>query len=185
MAMKRTLEGFLKAYCAELTGLETTSLRRLVAAAGSEAPRVTEPLFLLALEERELDYLLRIAEGTRMESEWEPLARTARAFDGDTQSWIESGEAPERYRRVLSAFEAQGDLLRAKRRMNAIMRERTLAALAQSGMTRYRLAGEAGANRGNLYAWLAGDDSKVGEETARRVMEVAEAATGKRVTEGD
>ena len=62
----------------------------------------------------------------------------------------------------------------ADRRINALMRKRTLGALEESGVTRYGLCRDLNLNKGNVYAYLAGDDSKVSRETARRIMEYAE-----------
>lgn len=173
---KRTFKGFLKEYCRELSGLETASLRRLMVKADSDAPRVAEPLFCLACEEGKLDYLLKNARGTWMESQWEELAPGAMKYK-DTRTWLEEcKEVPDRYAQVLSAYESQWDLLNADRRMNALMRERTLRALSRTGMTRYQLSKRLGINKGNLYAYLNGDDSKVGKQTARKIMEFAERA---------
>ena len=62
----------------------------------------------------------------------------------------------------------------ADRRVNALMRKRTLEALEESGVTRYGICRALHLNKGNVYAYLAGDDSKVSRETARRIMEYAE-----------
>lgn len=173
---KRTFKGFLKTYCAELSGLQTTNLRRLVSAADTDAPRVAEPLFCFALEEGKLGYLLGICGNTWMAREWARLAVGARDYP-DAQSWLRGEpDLPDRYIRVLNAFESQDDLLKAERRKVGLMRKRTLAALGRSGMTRYAISRDLGVNKGNLYAWLAGDDSKVGMATARRVMEYVEMA---------
>ena len=47
--MNLTFEGFLKGYCRELSGQQSLSFRKLVKQATTVAPRVAEPLFLLAL----------------------------------------------------------------------------------------------------------------------------------------
>ena len=47
--MNLTFEGFLKGYCRELSGQQSLSFRKLVEWATTDAPRVAEPLFLLAL----------------------------------------------------------------------------------------------------------------------------------------
>lgn len=57
----------------------------------------------------------------------------------------------------------------ADRRTNALCRKRTLGALEESGVTRYGLCRDLNLNKGNVYAYLAGDDSKVSRETARRI----------------
>lgn len=173
--MNRTFRGCLKAYCAELSGMRTTSLRRLCAAARERAPRVAEPLLLLAFEEGREDYLLKLAEGSRLGEEWEGAAESIRERGG-VLPFLESGEAPKRYAAVLDAYRAPDDALAADRRINGLLRTRTLAALDAAGMTRYRLCKDLGLNAGNLYAYLAGDDAKVSRATARRIMEHASAA---------
>lgn len=62
----------------------------------------------------------------------------------------------------------------ADRRVNALMRKKTLEALEESGVTRYGLCRALRLNKGNVYAYLAGDDSKVSRKTARRIMEYVE-----------
>ncbi len=74
---------------------------------------------------------------------------------------------------MLDAYLLPEDMLVADRRANALMREKTLAALARSGMTRYRLCRDLGLNFGNSYAYLAGDDTKFSRATARKMMEYA------------
>ena len=56
-----------------------------------------------------------------------------------------------------------------------VSRPRILGALERSVTTRYRLCKSLGLNMGNAYAYLAGDDSKVSHETARRMFERASA----------
>ena len=172
MGAKLTFRGFLRRYCAELAGTETSSLARLCRIASGEAPRVAEPLFLLAWEAGKLVYLLRLSEGTWMHEEYATLARFAETYP-NALAFASSEDAPPRYRSVADAYGVGEDLLAADRRMTALMRDKTLAALKKSGMTRYRLCEDLGLNKGNVYAYLAGDTSKVSRETARRIMEYA------------
>ena len=167
--MNRTFKGFLQQYCAELSGLHTTSLHRLCDAAASNA-RLVEPLFLYAVEKDMVDYLVRLSEGKWFHDDYVELAKAAAPFES-TQSFLESGNAPERYAAVLEAFKAQSDLLSAQRRMNGLLREKINAALELSGKTRYWLCKELKLNAGNAYAYLAGDDTKVSGETARRMFD--------------
>lgn len=167
--MNRTLKGFLKRYCAELSGLNTTSLRRLCAAAHENA-RLVEPLFLLAAEQGKTGYLTKLAEGAWFHDDYERLAMEIER-DASEYSFLKSDMAPPRYKSVLDAFEAQGDALAADRRMNSLLRPKIIAALERSGLTRYRLCKDLGLNAGNVYAYLAGDDTKLSNATARRILE--------------
>ena len=172
--MRLTCKGFLLAYCQELSGLQTTSIKKLAAAAAGEAPRVAEPLFLYALEAGKLALLLKSATGTWMEQEFEGLATAAAEYAGDAQGFLQAGSVPQRYTQVLSAYEARRQRTQADRRVIALMREKTLEGLGRSGVTCYRLCEELGLNKGNVYAYLnKGDLTKVSRATARRIMQFA------------
>ncbi len=170
--MRRTLKGFLKEYCRELSGLDTASLRRLVVAAEDNA-RLVEPLFALAAVQGKAGYLARISEGRWFHDDYERLAKEL-GEHGSLEALLSSDDAPARYASVLGAFRAQGDALAADRRINGLMRPRIVDALAEKGLTRYRLCKDLGLNPGNVYAYLAGDDAKVSKETARRMLSYAE-----------
>lgn len=169
--MKRTFKGFLKAYCSELAGFETESLKKLLDQT-AYTPRLVEPLFCLALEKGKLKYLLRLAKSTPMEQEWNELSKGASRYKS-AERWLANAEVPERYRKVLSAYASQGDVLAADRRIISLMRKKTLAALEASGKTRYSVCKALGLNKGNFYAYLAGDSSKVCRSTARKILEYA------------
>ena len=172
--MRLTFKGFLLAYCQELSGLQTTSVKKLAAAAAGEAPRVAEPLFLYALEADKLALLLKSAAGTWMEQEFEGLAATAAGYAGDAQGFLRANKVPQRYAKVLAAYEARRQQTQADRRAIALMREKTLEGLGRSGVTCYRLCEELGLNKGNVYAYLnKGDLTKVSRATARRIMRFA------------
>ena len=59
-----TFEGFLKGYCRELSGQQSLSFRKLVEQAMTDAPRVAEPLFLLALAQGKVEYVLEIGRAS-------------------------------------------------------------------------------------------------------------------------
>ena len=61
--MNLTFEGFLKGYCRELSGQQSLSFRKLVKQATTVAPRVAEPLILLALAQGKAEYVLGLSEG--------------------------------------------------------------------------------------------------------------------------
>ncbi|MBQ9042811.1 MAG: hypothetical protein IJ111_08345 [Eggerthellaceae bacterium] len=170
--MRRTLKGFLKEYCRELSGIDTSNLRRLSAAAEDNA-RLVEPLFALAAVQGKADYLARISEGRWFHDDYERLVGKLVGYDS-VEALLSSDDAPARYASVLDAFRAQGDGLAADRRINGLMRPRILDALAKKGLTRYKLCKDLGLNPGNVYAYLSGDDAKVSKETARRMLSYAE-----------
>ncbi len=170
--MRRTLKGFLEEYCRELSGLNTTSLRKLVATAEGNA-RLVEPLFALAAVQGKASYLARISESEWFHDDYEDLTRKL-VKHGSLEALLSSDDAPVRYAAVLEAFRAQGDALAANRRINGLMRPRIAEALIRRGITRYRMCRDLDLNPGNVYAYLAGDDAKVSKETARRMLVYAE-----------
>ena len=89
-----TFEGFLKGYCRELSGQQSLSFRKLVKQATTVAPRVAEPLFLLALAQGKAEYVLGLSEG----------------------SWMEEG-----YRGVLSLYAQTGSLASLCARTNFLI----------------------------------------------------------------
>ncbi len=171
--MRRTFRGFLEEYCRELSSLDTASLRRLVSAAQGNA-RLVEPLFALAAVQGKAGYLVHVSEGSWFHGDYASLARKLGEY-GSVEEMLASGDVPERYASVLNAFRAQGDILAADRRVNGLLRPRIVSALAERGVSRYRLCRDLGLNPGNVYAYLAGDDAKVSRETARKILEYAEA----------
>lgn len=173
--MKLTFKGFLNGYCRELSGLDTGSLKKLCQAVASKAPRTAEPLFLFALEQGKLEYLLTLSVGTWMDEDYKSLAAMAAPFGSDAARFLKETDAPPRYKKVLCAYEAKRDAIDTDRRIVALMREKILASLNQAGITRYQLCKDLGLNMGNVYAYLdKGDTTKVSRSTARRIMEHAQ-----------
>lgn len=170
MVAKLTFEGFLKRYCADLSGVNTVNLRKLFALANSDAARVAEPLFVLAWERGKLDYLLLISRGTALGDEYLKVASLASGYE-NPEDFLMSNKAPARYRAVFESFCASEDVFLANRRIVALLREKTLQALEMASVTRYRLCEDLGLNKGNVYAYLAGDESKVSKDTAHIILD--------------
>ena len=171
--MNLTFEGFLKGYCRELSGQQSLSFRKLVKRATTDAPRVAEPLFLLALAQDKAEYVLGLSEGSWMEEGYRDVF-SLYGQAGSLSSLCAEDKLPRRYVNVWRAYRAIKEKSATDRRINALMRKRTLEALEESGVTRYGLCCALRLNKGNVYAYLAGDDSKVSRGTARRIMEYAE-----------
>ena len=171
--MNLTFRGFLKNYCRELSGLDTLSLRKLCSAAENEAPRVAEPLFLLALVEGKLPFLLSLASDTWMEQYYQQAADLVHNVNPTDCEALERA-LPHRYKNVLRAYRAVRERVASDRRVNGLMRKKTLDALHANKVSIYRLCKELGLNLGNVYAYLSkGDVTKVSRDTARTIMEYA------------
>lgn len=171
--MKRTFKGFLRSYCRYLSGIQTDNLKTLCTHATTDTPRLTEALFLFALEQDKLPYLLQLSTGTRLEQEYRAMSILVSKYP-HTSHFLEDTNTPERYRKVWNAYLAERDAIVNERRISALMREKTLQALSKNGLTPYRICKELNLNLGNVYAYLhKGDTTKVSRETARRIMEFA------------
>lgn len=172
--MNLTFKGFLRSYCRELAGAPTDNLRKLCAAANTDAPRAAEVLFLFALEQGKLARLLALCPGTWMEEDYLTLSERAAAFEGNAEAFLREEELPARYKKILDAYHAKKNSAAPGRRMSLLMREKTLQALTEKGVSVYRLCKDLNLNKGNAYAYLSkGDASKVSKATAARMMEYA------------
>ena len=173
--MKRTFRGWLLKYCCSLTGLSTTSLKKLCAASTTKAPQACEAVFLYALELDRVDDLLRYADGLEIYSEWKDMSKTSSRYRGRAEAFLRKrGNAiPVRYTKVLRAYDSIEASVANDRVVVAQMARQTLAALNAAGISRYRLAKDLSLNEGNVYAWLAGDATKISRGTARRAWNYA------------
>lgn len=94
------------------------------------------------------------------------------ALCDNVEAWLQSDDAPERYKKVWNAYQAKKNEPARTRRINALMRDKTCETMRQKGLTTYRICKDLDLNLGNVYAYLGkGDVSKVSCDTARRIME--------------
>lgn len=172
--MNLTFKGFLKIYCAELAGIKTTNIRRLVNAANTDAPRVAEPLFVYSATADKLDHLLSVSINTWMYKDYLDLAKKLRGKYKDITKFLKSDLAPKRYAAVLDAYNAKDDLLNSSRRIVGKLRPKVESSLKRSGISKYKACKDLGINPGNFYAYMKGDDSKISEEIAYAVISLGE-----------
>lgn len=174
--MRLTFRGWLLSYCQELTGLKTTSVKKLVSAVEGSAPHASAAVFFLAVETERVDDLLDRASDPELLAEWESMAAMLPESPTGAEAFARTNydDLPIRYRKVIDAYDAVAEGRENDERAKALMAEKTVAALANAGKTRYRLCRDLGLNEGNVYAWLAGDPSKVSRATARRAWRYAE-----------
>lgn len=174
--MRLTFRGWLLSYCQELTGLKTTSVKKLAAAVEDNAPHASAAVFLLAVNEEKLDSLLEHVFEPDLREEWNYIASMLPENQTDAEAFARLAYRglPSRYRKVLDAYDAIAEGQENDSRAKTLMAEKTIAALARAGRSRYRLCRDLGLNEGNVYAWLAGDPSKVSRDTARRAWHYAE-----------
>lgn len=188
--MNLTFKGFLKMYLAELSGMQTTNIRRLVNAANTDTPRVAEPLFVYSVVSDKLDYLLTVSEKTWMHKDYLNLSSIYNKQFVDVIDFLKSDLAPKRYAAVLDAFNAKDDILNSNRRILEKLRPKVESSLKRSGISKYKACKDLGINPGNFYAYMNGDNSKISEEIAYAVIDLGDGvikqpATLKTIKEDD
>ncbi len=172
------MAGWLQRHCQELTGLKTTSVKKLVFAVEHNAPHASEAVGLYALSRGRGNDLAKYVQDESLAAEWKALIG---CFAGEQVVCEEAIHAryallPVRYRRVVDLYDGIEADRENDRHVKGLMAQKVSAALERAGITRYRLCRDLGLNEGNIYAWLAGDPSKVSRETARRAWQYAENA---------
>ena len=174
--MRRTFKGWLQRYCCALVGANTTSVKKLCMLMDTKAPQALEAVFLYALECEKVDTGFRYIASPELEDRWGEFARASSRYSGRAENFLRKkySELPVRLQKVLNAYDSIDAHVRNDDEVVGIMARKTLEALNAAGVTRYRLAKELSLNEGNVYAWLAGDATKVSRATARRAWQYAE-----------
>ena len=166
--MSRSLRSFLLAYCQELTGCGTTSLKRLFKAVREGAPRACEAVFLFAGADGREGYLLRLARGTDYEAAYERAAADLRASGGDVARWLGGLPEASRYRKVWNAWRSESTRLQRDREMMPGIQRAIAQELDRHGLSRAQACRVLGLNKGNFYAFMSGDMTKMSRDTAMR-----------------
>ena len=174
--MRLTFRGWLLSYCQELAGMKTTSVKKLVSAVEGNAPHASAAVFLLAVETGRVADLISRASDPELLAEWDSVAAMLPGEPTGAEAFARASydELPIRYRKVIDAYDAVAEGRKNDEHAKALMAEKTVVALENAGKTRYRLCRDLGLNEGNVYAWLAGDPSKVSRATARRAWRYAQ-----------
>lgn len=164
--MSRSFKNFLTAYCQELTGTKTTSLKKLFLAAESDSPRVREPLMLLALTQGREAYLLRLADGTEVNEHYQEFLNAFSESDLVLEEYLLTLPERNRFRRPLDAWFAEKGRLGEDRAMLLNVASVIKDLLNQKGLSRAEACRVTGLNKGNFYAFLKGDTAKLSRSTA-------------------
>ena len=169
--MKLSFEGFLNKRCRKISGLETSSFRRLVPHA-QETPSLRAPLFLLAAARGKEVHLMSLVWGTELEDEYRPLMRILRD-KGSLEELIYDKRTPDAYKQLHRDFQHLSRPNVLERQAMERLRTRTVSALEAAGITRYRLCKDLKLDPGNVYSYLSGNLDKVSAETAQRIYDYA------------
>lgn len=166
VAVSRSFKGFLLGYVQDLTGCESASLKRFFQAVTCDSPRAAEALLLLACAEGREDYLLRQAAGTPFEAAYRRALADISQKGGSLEEYLEELPEQNRYRKVWNAWRSEATSLERDRHMLPMVRDAIEQALEQRGMSRAQACRLLGLNKGNFYAFMKGDVTKLSRETA-------------------
>lgn len=168
--MSATFQGFLTKYCKELTSSDTTSLKKLFVLADSEYPRAYEPLLLLALCTEREAYLLKQAQGSPVLSVYLDFLDRYRESGLSLEDYLSSLEEKDRFKRPLAAWQNECNRLASDREVLANVSKALCELLEEKGITRAHACKLLNINKGNFYAFLKGDVSKLSRKTAMRIF---------------
>lgn len=164
--MSRGFKGFLLEYCKELTGTETTSLKKLFQVATSSAPRAFEPLLLLAVMEGREAYLLSVANNSKQLREYEQFLNKLAADGGDLFDFLEKLPDNDRHKKAFLAWRSESEALDRNRKTLAFVADAFSRLLKEKGLMRAEACRRLGLNKGNFYAFLKGDVTRMSRDTA-------------------
>ncbi|MCL2826686.1 MAG: hypothetical protein FWD72_04705 [Eggerthellaceae bacterium] len=169
--MKQGLEGFLTQYCQTLTNLNAKSLKHFFAHTVTDSPRAAEPLLLLALCQGRADYLMRLAAGTKYETEYKSFLSSLADSNQSLESFLSSESAAAPYRKVYNSFLSETGKLSRDRAVLGQLIPQLNSLISEQRVSRYRITKDLGINKGNLYSFLKGDTSKLSRETGMGVYQ--------------
>lgn len=164
--MTRSRKAFLLAYCKNLTGLETTSIKKLFQSVAEGCPRAAEPVLLLALEEGREEFLLRQARGTRYEAGFRAFVRELEVSELSLDDFLAGLPASNRFAKVHAAWVSESR--RPERDLQTLrgVRKKMEEQLKASELSRAAACRLLGLNKGNFYAFMKGDLTKLSRATA-------------------
>ena len=171
-----TFKGFLAQYVKQLSKYNTNSLYKLAEEAGSDNPRLKEPLFLFALYSGKQTVLLQAAKEESLFSEYQKMFSQYNA-DQMTRLFEESASVlPNEYHKVWRSFQTQKNRGQSEDHTKGLMRQKVRRLQEQCGVSNYRIYTALKLNPGNVNAWLKhGCAEKVSLTTARAVLHYVEA----------
>ena len=169
-----TFKGFLTQYVRQLSKSDTNSLYKLAAEAGSDNPRLREPLLLYALYSGKQAVLLQAAKDPELYAEYKKML----AYGAEEMTQLlesHASELPAEYHKVWRSFQSQKNRGQADDHTKELMRQKVRRLQDQCGVSNYRIYTDLKLNPGNVNAWLKhGVADKVSLDTARRTLRYVE-----------
>ena len=169
-----TFKGFLTQYVRQLSKSDTNSIYKLAAEAGSDNPRLREPLLLYALYSSKQAVLLQAAKNPELHTEYQKMLAYS---EEEMTQLLESGSSllPAEYHKVWRSFQSHKNRGQADDHTKELMRQKVRRLQNQCGVSNYRIYTDLKLNPGNVNVWLKhGAADKVSLDTARRTLRYVE-----------
>ena len=169
-----TFKGFLTQYVKNLSKQNTNSLYKLASEAGTNNPRLAEPLLLYALFSGKQVLLLRATKDTELHKNYLSILQ----YSADTMLKLLEGNSEKlnaNYHKVWNSFLHCRNRLESDNHTKELIRQKVKRLQEKSGLSNYRIYTDLKLNPGNLNAWLKhGNCAKVSLETARQTLRYVE-----------
>lgn len=164
--MSRNLYGFMLGYCQELTGLGTSSLKKLFSSVRDGHPRAAEPLMLLAIAQGREAYLCNLSRSTPYESAYRDFAKRFEESGKDAEEFASSLPATDRFGKAAAAWMSEKQRLERDRSTLKGVAAEMNRILEEKGISRATACNALGLDKGNFYAFLKGDVRRLSRKTA-------------------
>ena len=176
--MSRSFRGFLIDYCRELSGLETTSLRRFLDAVDDQ-PRLAEPLLLLAIASGREGYLMRHVGAASLEALYRGFLAGLSASGLGLEDYLERLPDGDRFKKTYLVWRSESTQLERDRLTLKRVSAEMGRLIIEKGLSRAEVCRKAKVDKGNFYAFLKGDVARMGRATAMRVYRTLVALPGR------
>lgn len=172
-----TFKGFLSRYVRELSSSDTVSLYKLAAEAGTNNPRLKEPLLLYAMFSNKQDVLMKATKMPSLRSEFEEVVLQYTVDEVLKMLKEKSVMLSEEYHKVWRSYISEKNRYKTDDYTKELVRKKVKRLQMSGNISNYRIYADLGLNPGNLNAWLKhGECGKVSLNTARKVLSYVENA---------
>ena len=170
-----TFEGFLTRYVHQLSREGTNSVYKLAKEAGTDNPRLREPLALYASWKGKESLLLQAAKQPELRNFYAQFFATFNRDSLEKALEQQDPTIPEEYRKVWRSYQSMKNRLSAEDHTKELMRGKLKRIQEKKRISNYRIYTDLHMNPGNLNAWLKhGDSGKVSLATARKALQYVE-----------
>lgn len=167
---KLTFAGYLKRYVKTLSLGNTNSIVKLV----NEVPRnhrLQEPLLLYALSIGKTDYLLRIAAGSILYTQYKALVQEHSLPEMVKALEEKATSLDSNYHKLYNSYLSRRNLPETNNDTKMLMHNKIKCLQAQKKISNYRIYTDLRLNPGNINSFLKNSEvKKISLETARAII---------------